>query len=50
MAQLVKHPPVMRETLVRLLSREDPLEKGRASYASILGIVDEVRSDNCPLP
>ena len=27
-AQLVKHPPVMQETLVRFLGQEDPLEKG----------------------
>ena len=27
-AQLVKNPPAMQETLVRLLDREDPLEKG----------------------
>ena len=27
-AQLVKNPPAMLETLVRFLNREDPLEKG----------------------
>ena len=27
-AQLVKNPPAMQETLVWFLSREDPLEKG----------------------
>ena len=27
-AQLVKNPPAMRETLVRFLGWEDPLEKG----------------------
>ena len=27
-AQLVKNPPAMLETLVQYLSREDPLEKG----------------------
>ena len=27
-AQLVKNPPEMQETPVRLLSQEDPLEKG----------------------
>ena len=27
-AQLVKNPPAMRETLVWFLGREDPLEKG----------------------
>ena len=36
MAQLVKNPPAMRETWVRFLGREDPLEKGRATHYSIL--------------
>ena len=27
-AQLVKNPPLMQETLVRFLGQEDPLEKG----------------------
>ena len=27
-AQLVKNPPAMRETRVRFLGEEDPLEKG----------------------
>ena len=27
-AQLVKNPSAMQDTLVRLLSQEDPLEKG----------------------
>ena len=27
-AQLVKNPPAMQETLVRFLGRKDPLEKG----------------------
>ena len=27
-AQLVKNPPTMQETLVRFLGQEDPLEKG----------------------
>ena len=35
-AQLVKNLPAMRETWVRSLSREDPLEKGKASHSSIL--------------
>ena len=30
MAQLVKNPPAMRETRVRSLGWEDPLEKGKA--------------------
>ena len=31
MAQLVKNPPVMQETLVQSLGWEDPLEKGKAT-------------------
>ena len=31
-AQLVKNPPAMQETLVQSLGREDPLEKGTAGY------------------
>ena len=27
-AQLLKNPPAMQETLVQFLSRKDPLEKG----------------------
>ena len=35
-AQLVKNLPAMWETWVRFLSWEDPLEKGKATYSSIL--------------
>ena len=35
-AQLVKNLPAMRETWVRSLGREDPLEKGKAAHSSIL--------------
>ena len=35
-AQTVKNPPVMQETRVRSLGREDPLEKEMASHSSIL--------------
>ena len=35
-AQLVKNLPAMRETWVRSLSWEDPLEKGNATDSSIL--------------
>ena len=35
-AQLVKNLPAMRETWVRSLGWEDPLEKGKATYYSIL--------------
>ena len=36
MAQLVKNEPAMRETWVRSLGWEDPLEKGEATHSSIL--------------
>ena len=36
MAQLVKNLPAMQETWVQSLGREDPLEKGMATYSSIL--------------
>ena len=35
-AQLVKNPPVMRETWVRSLGWEDPLEKRKDTHSSIL--------------
>ena len=35
-AQLVRNPPAMRETLVRFLGWEDPLEKGKDTHASIM--------------
>ena len=35
-AQLVKNPPAMRETWVRSLGWEDPLEKGKATHSSTL--------------
>ena len=36
MAQLLKNPPAMQETWVLSLGQEDPLEKGMATYYSIL--------------
>ena len=36
MAQTVKRLPVMRETWVRFLGQEDPLEKEMATHYSIL--------------
>ena len=36
MVQLLKNPPVVWETWVWSLGREDPLEKGKATYSSIL--------------
>ena len=35
-AQLIKNPPAMRETWIRSLDWEDPLEKGKATHSSIL--------------
>ena len=35
-AQLIKNPPAMQETLVRFLGQEDPLVKGKAIHSSIL--------------
>ena len=37
-AQLLKNPPAMQETPVQLLGWEDLLEKGKATYSSILGL------------
>ena len=37
-AQLVRNPPAMQETLVQFLSWEDPLENGQAPHSSILGL------------
>ena len=36
MMQTVKNPPAMRETWVRSLGWDDPLEKGKATHSSIL--------------
>ena len=36
MAQIVKNLLAMQETQVRSLGREDPMEKGMATYSSIL--------------
>ena len=35
-AQMVKNLPAMKETQVRSLGREDPLEEGMATHTSIL--------------
>ena len=35
-AQMVKNPPEMKETWIRSLGWEDPLEKGMATHSSIL--------------
>ena len=34
--QTVKNPPAMQETGVQSLGQKDPLEKGKATHASIL--------------
>ena len=36
MDQTVQNLPAMRETWVRFLGQEDPLEKGMATHSSIL--------------
>ena len=36
-AQVVKNPPAMQETLVRFLGRKDPLEKDRLPTPVFLG-------------
>ena len=33
---LQSYPPAVQETVVRFLSREDPLEKGKATHSAIL--------------
>ena len=35
---MVKNPPAVRETRVQSLGWEDPLEKGKATYSSILEV------------
>ena len=35
-AQLVKNPPAMQETLVWFLGWEDPLKKGKSTHSSVL--------------
>ena len=37
-AQLVKNPSAMQETLFQSLGQEDPLEEGIATHSSILGL------------
>ena len=37
-AQLVKNLPAMRETWLQSLGWEDPLEKGKATRSSVLGL------------
>ena len=42
-AQLVKNPPALQETLVAFLDQENPLEKGSATHSSILGLPSWLR-------
>ena len=37
-AQLVKNPPAIQETLVLFLGWEDLLEKGKATHSRVLGL------------
>ena len=37
-SQLVNNPSAMQETLIRFLSQEDPLEKGKPTHSGILGL------------
>ena len=37
-AQLVKNPPAVQETLVQFLGWEDLLKKGKATHSNILGL------------
>ena len=39
LAQLVKNPPAMQETLVQFLGQEDLLEKGYTTHFSIAGLL-----------
>ena len=39
-AQLVKNPPAMWETLVQSLGWEDPLEKGKATHSGLENSMD----------
>ena len=41
-AQMVKNPPVMQETLVQSLGWEDPLEKGQATQYAWASLVAQL--------
>ena len=45
MAQRLKHLPGMRETQVRSLGREDPLEKSMATHSSTLARIIPQREE-----
>ena len=48
MAQLVKNPPAMRETWVRSLGWEDPLEKGMTTQLQYSGLENSMDSQRLP--
>ena len=39
-AQLIRNPPAMQETLVQSLGQEDPLEKEMATHSSLENSMD----------
>ena len=47
-AQLVKNLPAMQETPVQFLGQVNTLEKGQATYTSILGLRDGSAVKNPP--
>ena len=47
-AQLVKNPPAMQETLVQFLGQEDLLEEGQATHSSILASLVAQTVKNSP--
>ena len=48
MAQLVKNPSAKRETWVRSLDQEDPLEKEMATHSSVLALISYyIESKEC---
>ena len=51
-AQPVKNPPAMQETLVQFLGQGDALEKGLATHSSILGLPwgSDSKQSACTLP
>ena len=49
MAQMVKHLPTMRETQVRSLGWEDPLEKEMATHSSALAWKIPWTEEHCRL-
>ena len=48
-AQMVKNLPAMQETRVRLLGREDHLEKGKLTYSGSLALRIPCTEESCGL-